>query len=195
MKKLLGFLVWCVLRAYVWLARKPEVTFNDPESGRPYLRRWPIVTRGAWPDAEGRTGGEGWYLHKFLASDHARELHNHPSAYAVAYVLRGGYFEDRRQTDGAAHVACRWFGPGAMNVITGATFHRVTLPAAYRTPDPRYHLAVGRWYERPSWSLFYIGPRSGNGWGFLQPDGTVRRAPHNNGHTGEIVARDNERVS
>lgn len=43
-------------------------------------------------------------------------------------------------------------------------------------------------------SLFYIGPRHGRGWGFLQDDGTVKRAHHNDGNTGQITKRDDEAV-
>ncbi len=172
------WLVWLVVRAYVFVARKPSFVFKAPDSGAPYLKRWPIWTVGPWPDEQGRTGGEGWYLHQFLASDHERALHNHPAAYGVAFPVRGGYFETRVQRDEARDVECeRWFGPGSMNVITSETFHRVTLPRG----------SVRE--EIHSWSLFYIGPRSGRGWGFLQPDGTVRRADHHDGHTGAVVER------
>lgn len=173
MKKLLGFVVWLVLWLFVKVARRPSFTFPDPKTRAPYLRRWPILTRDKWPDAQGRTGGEGWYLHEFLASDHERELHNHPSACSVAFVLRGGYREMRLQRDERtpAHriKVCR---PGSMNVITSETFHRVTL------------------LGKRSWSLFWIGPRSGRGWGFLRTDGTIRRAAHHDANTGETIERD-----
>lgn len=173
MKTAIGFLVWLCLYVYVIVKRLPSFTFTDPANGAPYLTRWPLWTAEPWPDAEGRTGGEGWYLHEFLASDHERELHNHPAAYGVAFPLRGGYREIRFQSDERSPVKrLLVHRPGSMNVITGATFHRVVL------------------LGRRSWSLFYIGPRSGNGWGFRKEDGSIRRAPHHDGKTGETRERD-----
>lgn len=186
--RLIGFLVWLVLYAYVRITRKPSFTFKNPD-GSPYLQRWPIQTREPWPDPEGRTGGEGWYLHKFLSSDDARSLHNHPSIYSVAWILRGGYVETRKQVDmkhnpwstGMLRYDCQ---PGKMNVITSNTFHRVTLYREHETPAGVFG------GERVSWSLFYMGPRSERGWGFLQDDGRVRRAIHNDGNTGKQVERE-----
>jgi hypothetical protein len=171
MTRALGFLVWLALRLYVWIARKPHTTFLDPETGAPYLTRWWLGERNAWPDAEGRTGGPGWYLHKFHRSDWARQLHNHPALYGVAFVLRGGYVETRR--DLGAEVTRVNRPPGSVNVITADTFHRVQL----------------RDERRGSWSLFHMGPRSGRGWGFERDDGVVERAAHHDGRTGEVVPR------
>jgi hypothetical protein len=182
MKTVIGFLVWLVLRAYVLVTRKPSFTFVSP-AGVPYLQRWPIATRDPWPDAIGRTGGEGWYLHQFLASDHERQLHNHPSAYAVAFVLRGGYSEKRFQRDELnPRPVMHERKPGTMAVITGETFHRVILP-------PACTYGQGDAGLQRSWSLFYIGPRSGKGWGFLDDAGRVRRADHHDGRTGAVVSR------
>lgn len=177
MKTVIGFLVWLVLRAYTIAARKPSYTFRAP-SGAPYMTRWPLWTRGRWPDAQGRTGGEGWYLHKMTASDHERELHNHPAP-GAALVLRGGYYERRRDGRTADEHCCRR-GPLAFHVLDSETFHRVLLPVTFRYDDAGSVLS--------SWSLFYIGPRRGP-WGFLQTDGTVRRSDHHNGNTGETVVR------
>lgn len=198
MKKAIGFLVWVALRVFVWLARKPSVTFFTPE-GKPYLTRWPLATVGAWPDAAGRTAGAGWYLHKITRSDHERTLHNHPSP-GFAVVLRGGYSEERyewRREHGVverlANTATRWLGPLATNLLTSHTFHRVELPPCTCT---NCRIAVRVYDEQPyhespapSWSLFYFAPRTGIGWGFLQGDGSVRRAAHNDGNTGEKTER------
>src|SRR5688572_5341050 len=93
MKAVIGWLIWLVLRAFTIVARRKSFTFRAP-SGAPYMTRWPIWTRDPWPDAEGKTGGEGWYLHRMVASDHDRQLHNHPAP-GAALVLLEGYSETR----------------------------------------------------------------------------------------------------
>jgi len=166
-----GFLIWLVVRAYVVITRKPHCTFTDPETGEAYLTRWWLGARDAWPDPEGRTGVEGNYLHFFHRSDWSRNLHNHPSAFGAALILRGGYIETRSDDGGDIRSIARY--PGDVNVITSGTFHRVELMN-----------------ERGgSWSLFHIGPRSGKGWGFIQSDGTIERAAHTDGRTGKTTAR------
>lgn len=186
MKTMIGFLVWLVLRAYTLVARVKSVTFYTPQ-GEPYLTRWPLWTRERFPDAQGRTGGEGWFLHLLSRSDYERTLHNHPAA-SVAFPLRVGYIEERYEYDPEHNPVSRIIqhrsyhrAPGSINVLTHASFHRVEL------------LTDGAVRPRPAWSLFYIAPRHGRGWGFLQPDGTVKRAAHNDGNTGERTER-NETV-
>jgi hypothetical protein len=190
MKTVIGFLVWLVLRVFVLVARKPSYTFKSP-AGTPYMTRWPLWTREPWPDADGRTGGEGFYLHRMVGSDYERELHNHPAP-GGALVLRVGYSERRCEGRGggahqAAHTHTVTRGPLSFYVLDTDTFHRVTL---FRRLVTGRVLAAGimRYVERPSWSLFYIGPRRGK-WGFLKPDGSVRRADHHDGNTGATVKR------
>jgi hypothetical protein len=183
MKKVIGFLIWLALRVFVLLARRKSFTFKSPE-GTPYMTRWPIWTRDRWPSADGKTGGEGFYLHRTVASDYERELHNHPAP-GAALVLMGGYRETRCEGRGGPlhqHMNTRqiWRGPLAFHVLDVDTFHRVEL-------DGRSG-SVGGWFERPSWSLFYIGRRRGP-WGFLGMNGEVRRADHHDGNTGETVKR------
>ena len=173
MRTVIGWIVALVLFAFVRVTRRPSFTFKNKSDGSPYLTRWPLATVDPWPDAEGRTGGEGWYLHLFHSSDYEREPHSHPSAYGVAFPLVNGYRDERVQRDERNPIRrTRTFGPLTMNVLTGETFHRVEL--------------LGRF----SVSLFYMGPRNNKSWGFLQDDGTVRRAPHNDGNTGESTERD-----
>ncbi len=168
---ILGWLIWFAVRTYTLITRAPHCTFTDPETGEAYLTRWWLGARDAWPDPEGRTGVQGNYLHFFHRSDWSRNLHNHPSAFGAAFVLRGGYVETRKDGDGPVYTVARY--PGDVNVITSETFHRVELMSE----------AAG------SWSLFYIGPRSGKGWGFIQADGSIERAAHFDGRTGKSVAR------
>lgn len=204
MKTLIGFLVWLTLRAFTIVMRRPSVTFYNKKTGAPYLTRWPIATAEPWPDPAGRTAGRGWYLHKIVASDHERELHNHPAP-GFAIVLRGGYHEwrvtDPRKLRNMASMfqrACaalgrkRWRGPMSSNLLTHLDFHRVELPPV--EVGKTWHGERPIMGVRPSWSLFYFGDRSGGGWGFLRDDGTVRRAPHNDGNTGVETTRDDEVV-
>lgn len=180
--RIVAFLVWLALRCYVAVKRAPSCTFTDPTTGAPHLTRWWLGARDAWPDADGRTGGAGWYLHKFHRSDWSRQLHNHPSRYAVAFVLRGGYREQRREE---ANASVEWLEhpPGTINVLTAETFHRVVLHGCVRMVGARLT------YERASWSLFYIGPRSGRGWGFIREDGGTDRAAHFDGRDGTLHER------
>ncbi len=166
----LCWLLWLVLRAFVAVARKPHCTFVEPATQSPYLTRWWLGARGAWPDAEGRTAQQGWYLHCFHRSDNARDLHSHPTLFALAWVLRGGYSELRREGINGELIYTR-HRPGQLNVLTDKTFHRTTLLGS------------------SSWSLIYFGPRAG-GWGFAKDDGTVQRADHTDGRTGETKPRE-----
>jgi len=186
-KAIIGWLIWAALRLYTW--RRKSVTFPAP-NGSPYMTRWPIWTRDPWPDANGRTGGEGFYLHRIVASDHERELHCHPAP-SCAVVLRGGYEELRKE---GPHGALRLFTrkPLSLNVLGNDSFHRVELHEELLKDTPHPTVRGARLHVfrmRPSWSLFYLGPRSERGWGFLQSDGTVRRAAHHDGNTGARVDR------
>jgi hypothetical protein len=166
---IIGWLIWLVFRAYTLITRAPHCTFTDPETGEAYLTRWWLGARDAWPDPDGRTGVQGLYLHHFHRSDWSRNLHNHPSD-GAALILVDGYRETRKDDGGPVyHVERR---PCDVNVITSKTFHRVELMNE----------------RRGSWSLFYIGPRLGK-WGFIQADGSVERAAHFDGRTGQSTAR------
>lgn len=162
------WLLWLALRVFVFLARKPNCTFKDPETGSDYLTRWWLGKRSVWPDSQGRTGGQGWYLHCFHRSDYARDLHSHPSRFTVCLILRGGYLEERREgLDGELFSTSN--RPGKINVLFEQTFHRTEL--------------IGN----SSWSLVYMGPRSG-GWGFAKGSEVVR-ADHFDGRSGDLVKR------
>lgn len=93
------------------------------------------------------------YLHKFHRGDSDVELHNHPWAWSIAFVLAGGYAEERRHevAPGVYRVLARGVLPFSLNVIRGTDFHRVTL------------------LEEDAWSLFLAGPKT-KGWGFWNAD-------------------------
>jgi hypothetical protein len=112
-------------------------------NGDPYLTRWFVWPRRAGDTPEDQRGSAELYVHRFHRSDGDRHLHNHPFAASVAFILWGGYREDRE-----APLYTRVMGPGRVNFITSRTYHRVTL------------------LGRSSWSLFFVGPRV-QPWGFL----------------------------
>jgi hypothetical protein len=106
--------------------------------GRPKLYRHYVL-------GNGRT--HGVFLHHFVASDEETLLHDHPWNWAFGVVLRGGYYELRRDRLGLS--TRRWLGPGRVNVILPGVFHRVELRGA-----------------QPAWTLFVHG-RKVSRWGFL----------------------------
>ncbi|MCP4979141.1 MAG: hypothetical protein GY935_01445 [Gammaproteobacteria bacterium] len=91
------------------------------------------------------------YLHRFVASDPGRGLHNHPWKHALSLVLCGAYRETRMldaRADNALHD--RWLKPGRFNFISGEVFHRINIDAGVEC-----------------WSLFVHAPKAKN-WGFIQ---------------------------
>jgi len=91
------------------------------------------------------------YLHRFVASDPGRGLHNHPWNVAVSLVLCGKYEEIRianRNSDYALQT--RRVGAWRFNWINGTVFHRINLID-----------------NKEVWTLFIHGPKA-KSWGFLQ---------------------------
>ena len=91
------------------------------------------------------------YLHRFVASDPGRGLHNHPWNTAFSLVLCGKYEEIRMADTSNNHVlqtrrvhACRF------NWINGTVFHRINLIN-----------------DKEVWTLFIHGPKA-KSWGFLE---------------------------
>lgn len=109
------------------------------DDGRPYLERYYLCT----------LLGVRFYLHRFVGSDPARGLHDHPWAWAGSLVLAGCYFEERRGSGQLTKV--RWF-----NWLLGDSFHRVVLP-------------VIETVEQPCWTLFFHRAELVKPWGFLRP--------------------------
>lgn len=110
----------------------------DGDDGRPYLERYYL----------GGAFGRCVYLHRFVASDPDRGVHDHPWRRAVSVVLTGGYRELRLRRDRGSTVTRR-VRPLSVNVIRGDDFHRVLLD------------------QPEAWTLFVHGPRI-KGWGFLR---------------------------
>lgn len=119
-----------------WLSGKlPCRIISDGD--RRYLERYYI----------GRMFGLTFYLHRFVDSDPARGLHDHPWSRAYSLLLAGSYLEETRT--GTRHV--RWF-----NRLTGDSFHRVIIPEG----------------SGNVWTLFFHG-RYTKRWGFLRPMDTL----------------------
>jgi hypothetical protein len=123
-------------RFLYWLSSFLPCRIIDGDDG-PYLERYYLATVFGWQ----------FYLHRFVADDPDRGLHDHPWRLAFSLVLSGFYYEQTRM--GTNKV--RWF-----NWLTGDSFHRVVLP----------------WYLGPSdrlqcWTLFFHGPTV-KSWGFMR---------------------------
>lgn len=91
------------------------------------------------------------YLHRFVASDPGRGLHNHPWNGALSLVLCGKYEEIRMadtQNNHALETRCvrAW----RFNWINGTVFHRINLID-----------------NKQVWTLFIHGPKT-KSWGFLE---------------------------
>lgn len=120
---------------YALSGRLPCRIISDGD--HPYLERYYV----------GQLFGWTFYLHRFVASDPARGLHDHPWDRAYSIVLAGSYYEQTR----SGWRLVRWF-----NRLTGDTFHRVVLM------EGMPHV----------WTLFCHGPYVKR-WGFMRPIETV----------------------
>lgn len=120
-------------RILYWLTGKLPARLIAGDNGEPYLERYFLF----------RCLGVTAYLHRFVASDPDRGLHDHPWGWSASLMLAGGYREIRR-------AAVRHLKPGRINFIRGTDFHRIILPA-----------------NRDAWTLFIHGKRT-KGWGFVR---------------------------
>lgn len=93
--------------------------------------------------------GRRFYIHKFLASDPDRGIHNHPWRKAWSFILLGWYFEELRglaSEKGRRVRKVRWF-----NTLVADTSHRVILPS-----------------DEPVWTLFVHTVGDVQEWGFFE---------------------------
>ncbi len=111
------------------------------ENNEPYLERYHLLRLPF---------GIHIYLHRFVASDPGRALHNHPWRSALALVLSGKYQETRlSSTVNGQQLNNRVIKAGRLNYISGKIYHRINLPP-----------------EGEAWTLF-IHTASHRSWGFL----------------------------
>lgn len=126
-----------------------NLTANRPcrlihrKPGEPYLERYWLFS----------LFGVTAYLHRFVAADIDEGPHDHPWTIAIAWVLAGGYTEQR----GHIHPRNGFSGTdrqikrGRINLIQGHNFHRI------KTAKPE------------TWTLF-IHTKHSQPWGFILPN-------------------------
>jgi len=109
------------------------------DGDQPYLERYYLCT----------LFDVRFYLHRFVASDPDRGVHDHPWRWAFSIILAGWYLEESRYFASTRPV--RWF-----NFLTGESFHRVLLP-----------------YGTQVWTLFAHKAGRAKKWGFLRDKGQL----------------------
>jgi hypothetical protein len=148
-----------------WLANRLQTLLEgamprvimDGLGKSPYLSRYYVVGAPKMPDGSSpfdKFGNpkreavwkDGWglYIHRFHRSDVDREAHNHPWAWALSFIIAGGYREERRYGN---EMRTREVKPLSFNFIRSTDFHRVDL------------------IEHDAWTLFLVGPKTKT-WGF-----------------------------
>ncbi len=127
------------IEASRWLPKR-IITRGD---NSPYLARY-YIFRKRWLQ---KTRLPSWvsyapsvYLHHFLRGDDEKELHNHPYGTSLAFVLFGGYMEQRRDR-GSDSVGLRVVTPGKFNYLRADDFHKITLLDSRRGPGRSSSLA------------------------------------------------------
>lgn len=148
---------------YWFTGRLPCRIISD--DGKPYLERYYL----------GTLLGVRFYIHRFVGSDPARGLHDHPWPWAGSIVLSGWYWEETRT---GMHKV-RW-----VNKLTGDSFHRVVLPKNEQRLIATV-TASGVSFEeeeQPCWTLFFHRATYTKPWGFLRTvsdDPQLIWVPHN----------------
>jgi hypothetical protein len=129
-------------RFLLWLTKRIRRKYIGWD-GELYLTRFYLGTIGKWE----------FHLHRFTRGDADRRVHDHPWEQSYAFILHGGYDEERLvgvdpYTGPITTTKVRrWFNP-----ITALDFHRIT----------RLHKPV-------VWTLFVHTPKVKE-WGFLERD-------------------------
>ena len=135
--------VWDEAAIRIWCEGITKQTFAqkiEPQ-GKPYLLRYFII---GWNPLT-KQPKSTMYLHHFLASDPAEEVHSHPWAWGISLILTGGYREYRCADDDVSSVSL--YEPGDVNVFTAADRHRIEL------------------LDKDCWTLLLVGPYQ-QPWGF-----------------------------
>ena len=84
------------------------------ENNQPYLERYHLLHLPF---------GIHIYLHRFVASDPGRALHNHPWRTALSLVLCGGYEETRLADARRGHALCKRQVGAGLGPILCLLFH------------------------------------------------------------------------
>jgi hypothetical protein len=121
-------------------------------NGAPYLERYFVA---GWNPIT-RQKGPAIFLHHFVASDAAGEIHSHPWGWSMSVILVGGYREERC-SDG--QTVCKDYRPGDVNVISANDRHRIDL------------------LGRDCWTLFMAGSFDAP-WQFYQSCHETRFVPY-----------------
>lgn len=128
--------------------------------GEPYLERYFL----------GQSGFYTGYLHRFVAGDGDRHLHNHPWDVSLSFILRGGYRQQVPTKDvvlgNPVDLVTQAFHAGDMNVIRANDYHQIID------------------VDIETWTVFVHTPTS-QSWGFLEGDlnsGATRHRTHLSSH-------------
>jgi hypothetical protein len=125
--------------------RKPDFVITDEAlPDEPYMLRWYLIPRNRFLNI---------YLHKFLRSDTAEALHDHPWLFNISWILENEYTEVTVLPGGVNRRIV--YQEGAVKPRLGAAPHRVEL------------------HNGPVWTLFVTGPVFRE-WGFHCPKGWVQ---------------------
>lgn len=111
-----------------------------------YMNRWWVLREHWW------TLGCSARVHEILRSDNDRHFHDHPW-WSVSIILRGRYHEHFPYP-----AESKWRSPGSIIVRSARTQHQLHIPPHTTT-----------------WSLFIMGPKGKERWGFYTPHGKI---PH-----------------
>lgn len=88
-------------------------------AAQPYLERYHLLNLPF---------GIQVYLHRFIASDPGKGLHNHPWKAALSFILSGQYIETRlNPSDTSLPAHKRKVKAGFFNYINGNIYHRIDL--------------------------------------------------------------------
>jgi len=120
-----------------WLSDRLPCRLINGDANEPYLERYWV----------GSFFGMRIYIHRFVASDPDRGLHDHPWGWGFSTVLSGSYSEEYESFGKIETRKINWF-----NWIPGYKWHRVKYEGT-----------------EPVWTLFIRGP-SRKVWGFKQAD-------------------------
>ena len=120
---------------------------TPPGTDAKYLIRWTL-----WRGLHGRA----LYLHHIVASDWAREPHDHPKTF-TSIGLWGSYIEETYQFD-----YCAWR-------LALTNVREFKAPWVRQFPANHIHRLM---VDKPCWTLVYVGEREQN-WGFFSKNGKM----------------------